>query len=118
MTYGYLIASSGEEENRLYELGCDRILVEDESYTSDNRPQFDELISSLKYGDMLIVPNLANLSMDILESAPIIQKLYNSKIKVHILNVGIVDGTTSGKMIKDMLLTFAEYERKRREEKF
>lgn len=41
----------------------------------------------------------------------LIDELLSHGIKVHVLNMGLMDNTPTGKLIKNILLAFAEFER-------
>ena len=41
----------------------------------------------------------------------LVQKLLDRGIVVHVLNMGLMDNTPTGKLIRNIMLAFAEFER-------
>ena len=71
----------------------------------------DALIANLKSGDTLIVTKLDRLARSSAEGSKLINDLLNRGVAVHILNMGLIDNTPTGKLITNIMLAFAEYER-------
>lgn len=84
-----------------------------ESFTgkTTDRPVFNEILNKLVDGDMLVVTKLDRFCRSTKEGLALIDKLLERKIKVHILNMGIIEDTPMGKLIVTNLLAFAEFER-------
>lgn len=116
MRYGYARVSTlhQELESQLQTLkseGCDKIYSEKFTGTKTERPQFKELLSVLKSGDTLIVTKLDRFARSMSEGSTIVNQLIDKGIKVHILNIGIMDNTPSSKLIRNIFFSFAEFER-------
>ena len=121
MIYGYARVSTkgqakngnGLEEQRfvLQEAGCQKIFEEQYTGKSIERPKLDELLKILQSGDTLIVTKLDRLARTAADGSKLIQSLLDHGIKVNILNMGLVDNTPIGKVILNVLLAFAEFER-------
>lgn len=116
MKYGYArVSTLGQElETQLQTLegeGCERIFSEKFTGTSTERPQLQELLSLLKTGDTLVVTKLDRLARNTKEGIEIIENLFNKDIKVHVLNVGLLENTTMGRFFLQTLLAVAEMER-------
>ncbi len=71
----------------------------------------DDLVSNLKNGDTIIVTKLDRLARTTAEGSNLIKDLLNRGVSVHILNMGLLDNTPTGKLITHILLAFAEFER-------
>lgn len=69
------------------------------------------MIDNLKNGDVLVVTKLDRFCRSTKEGLDIIDQLMNSGVKVHILNMGLIENTPIGKLIITNLLAFAEFER-------
>ena len=91
--------------------GYDELVVEEFTGSTIRRPLFDELLLKLKRGDTLIATKLDRIARTTAEGSRLIQDLLNHGISVHILNMGLIDNTPTGKLITNILLAFAEYER-------
>ena len=121
MIYGYARVSSlaqGREGNSLEdqvkaleEYGCQQIITEAFTGKTMDRPKFQELLATLKSGDMLVVSKLDRFARTTIEGVQTVQDLFNKGIKVHILNMGLVEDTNVGRLILTIMLAFAEYER-------
>ncbi|MGG7099175.1 recombinase family protein [Clostridium sardiniense] len=76
-----------------------------------DRPIFKELINKLQYGDILVVTKLDRFCRTVKEGLETIDILINRGIKIHILNMGIIEDNPIGRLIVINLLAFAEFER-------
>ena len=121
MIYGYARVSTvtqsrdgnslEDQENALREYGCQEIITEAFSGKTMARPQFQHLLSRLSEGDTLVVTKLDRFARTTIEGVQTVQALFNRGIKVHILNMGLVEDTNIGRLILTIMLAFAEYER-------
>lgn len=120
MIYGYArVSTKGQakdgnsleaQENALRERGCEVIYTEAFTGMTTHRPKFTELINKLQKGDTLVVTKLDRFSRTAGEGAELVKQLHNRGVMIHILNMGMVDNTTMGKLMVTMLLAFAEFE--------
>lgn len=85
----------------------------EEGYTGKtiDRPIFNKIISELNEGDTLVVTKLDRLCRSTKEGLEIIEQLQNKGIRIHILNMGLIEDTPMGNLIITNLLAFAEFER-------
>ncbi|OJD90532.1 MULTISPECIES: recombinase family protein [Bacillus cereus group] len=121
MKYGYARVSTRgqantgnsleEQRNKLNEEGCETIFEEAFTGTKADRPQFQELLSKLQTGDTLVVTKLDRLARNTKEGITIIENLFEQDIKVHVLNVGLLENTTMGRFFLQTLFAVAEMER-------
>ena len=75
------------------------------------RPQFKALLSVLQEGDTLVVTKLDRFARTTIEGVQTVRELFQRDIKVHILNIGLIENTLTGNLILTVFLAFAEYER-------
>ena len=87
------------------------IIKEQFTGASTDRPQFNNLIETLKDGDTLVVTKLDRLARNTVEGIEIVQQLFKKNISVHVLNVGLLENTSMGKFFLTTLLAVAEMER-------
>ena len=121
MIYGYARVSTltqgregnslEDQVNALKEYGCQEIITETYSGETMERPEFQKLLSKLEQSDMLVVTKLDRFARTTIEGIQTVQDLFNKGIKVHILNMGLVEDTNIGRLILTIMLAFAEYER-------
>lgn len=58
-----------------------------------------------------MVTKLDRFARNTTETIQVVQKLFNSQIAVHILNIGIIEDTPTGRLIFNVFNAFAEFER-------
>ena len=100
-----------EQENRLREAGAQEIVLDVFTGTKIDRPEFAKLLSRLQSGDKLIVTKLDRFARTAVEGGTIVKELRERGVIVEILNLGIADNTPMGRLMVNMLLAFAEFER-------
>lgn len=123
MKYGYARVSTLKQlkngngleaqEKLLLSEGCSKENIVLESYTGSTtaRPKLEKLLSEIKEGDTLVVTKLDRLSRSLTEGIDLINKLSERGVKVHILNIGLLDNTPAGKLVRNVFFAFAEFER-------
>ncbi|KXY70700.1 recombinase family protein [Bacillus sp. FSL W7-1294] len=116
MKYGYARVSTLQQDLEsqiqiLEKEGCEEIYSEKFTGTSVDRPRLQELLSKLVPRDTLVVTKLDRLARNTKEGITIIEKLFEKKVRVHVLNVGLMEDTTMGNFFLQTLLAVAEMER-------
>ena len=114
--YGYArVSTIGQDlEAQIQQLeqnGASTIYQEKFTGTKTDRPQFNELLSVLEAGDTLMVTKLDRFARSAWQGSKLVKELVERGIKVHILNIGLLDNTPASKLIKNIFLAFAEFER-------
>ena len=98
-----------KEINEKY--GDIKIIAEQFSGKTTDRPLFNMLIESLREGDMLVVTKLDRFCRSTEEGLKLITELINKGVDIHIMNMGLIENSPMGKLIITNLLAFAEFER-------
>ena len=116
MKYGYARVSTKAQDlagqiNTLEKENCDQIIEEKFTGTSRERPRFTELLEELQADDMLVVTKLDRLARNTREGIEIVEDLFQRGVKVHVLNVGLLENTTMGNFFLQTMLAVAEMER-------
>ena len=91
--------------------GADKIYMDEYSGRTTKRPQLDELLSVISSGDELIVTKLDRMARSVIEGSELIKRLQEKKITVTVLNIGCMDNSPTGRLITNVMLSFAEFER-------
>lgn len=91
--------------------GCERIYKDKYTGTRADRPEFQDMLKALRAGDTLVVTKLDRLARNTKEGIEIVQDLFNRDIKVHVLNVGLLENTSMGNFFLTTMLAVAELER-------
>ncbi len=112
-TKGQAINGNSLEEQRkaLLESGCVEIVEEQGTGTTIHRPKFEELLEKLQDGDMLKVTKLDRFARTAADGSKLAKELLERGIGLHILNMGMIDNTPTGRLIANVLFSFAEFER-------
>ena len=116
MKYAYARVSTVQQDleaqiQALEKEGCDIIYSEKFTGTKADRPQFNEVLSKLVEGDTLVVTKLDRFARSMTQGSELVSELIEKGIRVHILNIGILDNTPSSKLIRNIFFSFAEFER-------
>lgn len=121
VNFGYIrVSTKGQLENNSFEQQEKEILerypdakIYKEQFTgsSMDRPVFNKLLDNLNKNDTLIVTKLDRFCRTTQEGLELIDKLADRGIRIHILNMGLIEDTPMGKLIVTNLLAFAEFER-------
>lgn len=91
--------------------GADKIYMDEYSGRTTKRPQLDELLSVISSGDELIVTKLDRMARSVIEGSELIKRLQEKNITVYVLNIGCMDNSPTGRLITNVMLSFAEFER-------
>ena len=121
MIYGYSrVSTKGQakdgnsleaQEKALKDAGVEIIFSDAFTGTKTNRPELDKLINELKTGDKIIITKLDRIARSATKGFELIESLIEKGIHVHVLNMGLMDNTPTGKLIRHIMLAFAEFER-------
>lgn len=114
--YGYARVSTLAQDlevqiQALQEEGCDVIYKEKYTGTKTDRPEFNKVLVELQEGDTLVVTKLDRFARSAVEGIQTVKSLFVRGVKVHILNMGLVENTPTGRLVFNILSTFAEFER-------
>ncbi|MGG0723703.1 recombinase family protein [Bacillus mycoides] len=114
--YGYARVSTLNQDlesqiQTLEKEGCKKIYSEKFTGTKFDRPKFQELLSVLEKGDSLVVTKLDRFARSTEHAIQTIKMLFDKGVKVHILNMGIVEDTPTGRLMFNIMSAFAEFER-------
>lgn len=121
MIYGYARVSTvtqsrdgnslEDQVKALENYGCQEIVTEAFTGKTMERPKFKQLLQQLKENDTLVVSKLDRFARTTVDGVQTVQELFNRGIRVHILNMGLIENTLTGNLILTVMLAFAEYER-------
>ena len=102
--------SLSEQEKALREAGAEEIVLECYTGTKVDRPKFTKLLEKLKEGDTLFVTKLDRFARAS-DAGKVIEELVNRGVTVNILTFGVANNSATGKMMLNIIFTFAQYER-------
>ena len=121
MIYGYARVSTAgqcrdgnsleEQTAALEQYGCQKIIMEAFTGKTMERPQFQSLYKKLQPGDTLVVCKLDRFARTAIDGVQTVRNLFDRGVRVHILNMGLIENTLTGNLVLTVMLAFAEYER-------
>lgn len=121
MIYGYARVSTKTQakdgnsleaqENALRAAGATEIYADAFTGTKSHRPELDKLLAVMQSNDTLKVTKLDRIARSATQGIELIQSLLDKGITVHVLNMGMMDNTPTGKLVRNVMLAFAEFER-------
>lgn len=121
MLYGYArVSTAGQatngnsleaQEAALRQQGAREVYSDTYTGTKSHRPQLDALIERLQSGDTLIVTKLDRIARSVKDGLKLIDDLMARGVSVHVLNIGMMDNSPNGKLMRSIFLAFAEFER-------
>ena len=121
MVYGYCRVSTQmqardgnsleAQKKLLIENGAEKIYSDAFTGTKAHRPELDKLLAVLQAGDKLVITKLDRIARSASQGIELVQTLLYKAITVHVLNMGLLDNTPTGKLIRNIMLAFAEFER-------
>ena len=121
MVYGYArVSTKGQQRDgnsldaqkqALIDHGATKIFVDGFTGTKLERPEFDKLLSSLESGDTLIVTKLDRFARTVSQASELITKLIDAGVTVNVLNLGVLSNDSVSTLMRNILLSFAQFER-------
>ena len=121
MIYGYArVSTKGQAKDgnslevqmeELKKNGAVRIYSDAFTGTKLNRPNLDLLMNVLQEGDVIMVTKLDRIARNIRQGIELIEEFNNRGVAVHVLNIGRIDDTPTGRLLRNVMLAFAEFER-------
>lgn len=121
VTYGYArVSSKGQakdgnsieaQTDALTAAGAAEVYTDVYTGTTTDRPELDRLLQELRPGDTLVVTKLDRIARSVQQGISLIDELAEKGVWVNVLNMGMMDNSPTGKLIRNVMLCFAEFER-------
>ena len=121
MVYGYArVSTYGQARdgnslevqiNALRNAGAIQIFSDVFSGSKNYRPQLDNLLNIIQTGDTLIITKLDRIARSLVHGIQLLECLSNKGVVIDVLNMGIIDASPTGKLIRNIMLAFSEFER-------
>lgn len=99
------------QEQELKKIGCNTIYAEKITGTKREREELNKMLSSLKEGDMVVVTKLDRIARNTKDGIEIIEKILSLGASLRVMNMGLFENTPTGKLLMNVMLAFAEFER-------
>lgn len=121
MIYGYArVSTHGQsrdgnsleaQSQELKRAGAVEIFSDAFTGTKTDRPELNRLMVQMQDGDTIVVTKLDRIARNLKQGIELIDELNERGIKVNVLNMGTIDNTSTGKLIRNIMLSLAEWER-------
>lgn len=121
MVYGYKrVSTTGQakdgnslqdQENKLRENGATEIYCDAFTGTKTDRPELNKLVAKVKSGDTIVVTKIDRLGRSLSQTSELITKLLDKGVTINILNLGILSNDSVNTLLRNVLLSFAQFER-------
>ena len=121
MIYGYARVSTAIQakdgnsleiqEKLMREHGATKIFYDVYTGVKNDRPQLQILLKKLKKGDTVLVTKLDRIARSVKEGVELIESLIKKGITVNILNLGVMSNSATGQLVRNILLSIAQFER-------
>jgi len=101
------------QEQALEESGVERSNIFYDAFTGTKmeRPEFTKMRKRLQPGDTLVVTKLDRLGRSVSQASGIITELLEQGITINVLNLGILSNDSVNTLMRNVLLSFAQFER-------
>ena len=116
MKYGYARVSTRHQDlegqlRQLEEERCDKVFFEKITGTKSDRPEFQKLLQAIQTGDTLVVTKLDRFARSTQDALNTIKYLFEKGVRINVLNLGIIENTSTGRLIFTIFSAFADFER-------
>lgn len=121
MKFGYIRVSTRKQardgnsldaqQAALTAAGAEKIYTDAFTGTRMERPEWDKLRAQLRRGDVLIVTRLDRLARSVSQASGLITEMIDEGITINVLNLGILSNDSVNTLLRNVLLSFAQFER-------
>lgn len=114
--YGYARVSTRQQDlegqlRQLEEEHCNKIFFEKITGTKSDRPEFQKLLQTVQAGDTLVVTKLDRFARSTQDALNTIKVLFEKSVRINVLNLGVIENTSTGRLIFTIFSAFADFER-------
>lgn len=121
MKFGYIRVSTRKQardgnsleaqREALTAAGAEKIYTDAFTGTRMERPEWDKLRAHLRRGDVLIVTKLDRLARSVSQASGLITDMIDEGVTIHVLNLGVLSNDSVNTLLRNVLLSFAQFER-------
>ena len=121
MKFGYIRVSTRKQardgnsleaqREALTAAGAEKIYTDAFTGTKMERPEWDKLRAHLRRGDVLIVTKLDRLARSVSQASGLITDMIDEGITINVLNLGVLSNDSVNTLLRNVLLSFAQFER-------
>ena len=121
MKFGYIRVSTRKQardgnsleaqREALTAAGVEKIYTDAFTGTRMERPEWDKLRAQLRRGDVLIVTRLDRLARSVSQASGLITDMIDEGVTINVLNLGVLSNDSVNTLLRNVLLSFAQFER-------
>ena len=121
MKFGYIRVSTRKQardgnsleaqREALAAAGAEKIYTDTFTGTRMERPEWDKLRAQLRRGDVLIVTRLDRLARSVSQASGLITEMIDEGVTINVLNLGVLSNDSVNTLLRNVLLSFAQFER-------
>ena len=121
MKFGYIRVSTRKQardgnsleaqREALTAAGAEKIYTDAFTGTRMERPEWDKLRAQLRRGDVLIVTRLDRLARSVSQASGLITDMIDEGVTINVLNLGVLSNDSVNTLLRNVLLSFAQFER-------
>ena len=100
-----------EQKTRLQAAGAKEIYTDVFTGKKMDRPKLQELTKKLQDGDTLIVTRLDRLGRSVSQASELITSLLDAGVTINVLDLGVLSNGSVSTLMRNILLSFAQFER-------
>lgn len=115
--YGYVFVSSkqnrnslDEQERAVREAGAEYVFVDEYTGPNTKRTELEKLPHKVNAGDTIVISKLDRIANSVQHGITFINDLVQQGVRVHVMNIGVMDHSSTGRLILNTMLRFAEFE--------
>lgn len=115
--YGYVFVSSkqnrnslDEQERAVREAGAEYVFVDEYTGPNTKRTELEKLLHKVNAGDTIVISKLDRIANSVQHGITFINDLVQQGVRVHVMNIGVMDHSSTGRLILNTMLRFAEFE--------
>lgn len=116
--YGYVFVSSkqnrnslDEQERAVREAGAEYVFVDEYTGPNTKRTELEKLLHKVNAGDTIVISKLDRIANSVQHGITFINDLVQQGVRVHVMNIGVMDHSSTGRLILNTMLRFAEFHR-------
>ncbi len=112
-TYGQAAHGNSLEEQKrqLRKAGAEEVFADVFTGKTTERPELQKLVGRLKNGDTLVVTRLDRLGRSVAQASALITTLLDAGVTINVLNLGTLSDDSVSTLMRNILLSFAQFER-------
>ena len=99
------------QKEELLAAGAEKIYVDTFTGTKMDRPEFVRMKNQLRKGDTVIITELDRLARSVSQASGLITEMIDDGVTINVINLGILSNDSVNTLMRNILLSFAQFER-------